>query len=128
MPASRSRASHRGKIGDDGQAGVKRAVELVVCNGKDCRSSKGYTDLLDLAAGVHGSRIVTCQGICHGPVVGVRLAGEQIRWYQRVRGKHSSMLRRLVTTGAGRKRLRAAEVRSKRGRVRRPHHIAPLRR
>lgn len=97
-----------------------RSIELFVCTGSDCRKAKGYDEIRALATSAPDVCLVECQGICHGPVAGVSRDGEPVRWYERVSGDRRRALERVVRTASGRKRLRAAEVRSRRGRMRRP--------
>lgn len=103
---------------------MPRSLALIVCTGKDCSRARGFGATVTIAAAVPGSMSVPCQGICDGPVVGVRM-GEKVRWYRRIRGQRREALARLVTRGRGRKRLRSAEARRHRGRLR---HAGRLRR
>ncbi|HUP76891.1 MAG TPA: hypothetical protein VM282_27910 [Acidimicrobiales bacterium] len=104
---------------------ASREAEIIVCIGGDCGRSKGHHKLLDLAATVPGSATVPCQGICKGPVVGVRMRGG-IRWYKRVRGERRGALARFVRTGSGRKALRSAEARRRRDIIRHRGKLRPL--
>ena len=101
-------------------------MQLVVCTGGDCRRAKGFDEVVELARSSSGGCTVACQGICHGPVVGLRRPGRSIRWYERVRRKRMDVLRDVLATGRGRKRLRSSEVRSKRGRLRHPRRLRPM--
>jgi (2Fe-2S) ferredoxin len=100
---------------------------LIVCIGKDCRKSKGFDALLELAAATTGPMQVTCQSICDGPVVGVCATGS-IAWYSHVRG---SKLRAAVVEAASRgrvrTRLRSREERKKRDQLRHPRQLRPMR-
>lgn len=99
---------------------------IVVCVGKDCRSSKGFSKLRRAAAGVPGSMEVPCQGLCHGPVAGVRVGGD-IRWVSRVRnGKMRAALVKAARRGRLSDRLHAHEVRKRRGVLRAARRLSPL--
>ena len=60
-----------------------------------------------------------------GPVAGVEQTGE-IRWYAKTRGDRRRSLARLLRTGTGRRALRTAEVRKRRGRLKHPARERPL--
>ena len=91
---------------------------LLVCSGKDCRSAKGYGELLALAASLPGSQTVPCQSLCHGPIAGVSIAGD-VRWYERVRtAKVRTRLARSVTTQTFVKSLKPNEIRKRRSVIR----------
>lgn len=94
-------------------------VRLLVCVGGDCRGAKGFDEVMLIARATDGASTVACQGVCKGPVVGVERDGE-LRWYAKVRGDRRRALARLVRTGTGRRALRSAEVRKRRGRLKRP--------
>jgi hypothetical protein len=99
---------------------------IVVCAGKDCRNSKGFEQLRRTAACVPGSMEVACQGLCHGPIVGLRM-GSDVRWVSRVRtGKMRAALVKAAAQGRLGKRLRAYEVRDRRGVVRGRRRLSPL--
>lgn len=100
-------------------------VRLLVCTGSDCRDAKGFDEVVLLARSSEGSSSVACQGVCKGPVVGVERDGE-LRWYAKVRGDRRRALARLVSTGSGRSALRSAEVRKRRGRLKRPGRRRPF--
>lgn len=93
--------------------------ELLVCTGKACRKAKGHQKLVLLAVDHAGSLAVPCQGICDGPVVGIRTR-RGVRWFRRVRGKHRAALKRMFRTGKGRGALRTAEVKRRRDELRHP--------
>jgi hypothetical protein len=99
-----------------------RRAKVIVCTGGDCRRAKGHRELIDLAVSVRGSATIPCQGICDGPVVGVRRHHE-IRWYKRIRGGRRRALARVLRTGRGRKALRSAEARRSRGTIRHPRRL-----
>ena len=100
-------------------------VRLLVCTGSDCRDAKGFAEVVLLARAIEGSSSVACQGVCDGPVAGVERDGE-LRWYVKVRGERRRALARLVRTGTGRAALRSAEVRKRRGRLKRPGRRRPI--
>jgi (2Fe-2S) ferredoxin len=87
---------------------------LLVCTGKDCRESAGYKALIDTAEHMPHAYALPCQGLCHGPIAGVRIDGK-IHWYERVRtGKVRKQLVASVRHGRRRTSLRSHEVRSRR--------------
>jgi hypothetical protein len=88
-------------------------VRLLICVGSDCRKATGYAKLLALAVGTRGASSVPCQGICHGPVIGIEQRGD-LRWYSRVRGERRRAAATVARTGRGRKALRSAELRGRR--------------
>lgn len=99
---------------------------LVVCTGKDCRNDKGFDKLVDMAGRIDGSLESACQGLCHGPVVGVR-EGEDVRWYEKMRSK--SMRERLVeviASGRAAKDLRKHEAKKRHNVVRHPRRLKRL--
>jgi hypothetical protein len=99
---------------------------IVVCAGKDCRNAKGFAKLRRTAAGVPGSMEAPCQGLCHGPIVGLRVGGD-IRWVSRVRSaKMRAALVKAAARGQLGKRLRAREVRARRGVLRAGRRLSPL--
>jgi hypothetical protein len=99
---------------------------LVVCAGKDCRNAKGFDMLCDTASACPGSLRAACQGLCHGPIVGVQTR-HGIRWFSRVRTrKMRAALVTAATTGKISKRLRANEVRKRRNVVRHPGRLVDL--
>lgn len=100
-------------------------LRLLVCVGDDCRDATGFGKVMLLAAASEGATTVACQGICKGPVVGVEQTGE-IRWYAKTRGDRRRSLARLLRTGTGRRALRTAEVRKRRGRLKHPARERPL--
>ena len=100
-------------------------VRLLVCVGDDCRSAAGFDKLMLLAAASEGATTVACQGVCRGPVVGVERKGE-VRWYAKTRGERRRSLSRLLRTGTGRRALRSAEVRKRRGRLKHPDQERPI--
>lgn len=100
-------------------------ARVLVCVGSDCRDAAGFDKVMLLAAASDGATTVACQGVCKGPVVGVERNGE-IRWYSKVRGDHRRTLARLLRTGGGRAALRSAEVRKRRGRLKRPAQRRPI--
>jgi hypothetical protein len=103
------------------------AVRVLVCRGDDCRAARGYDELLLVAAASDGASTVSCQGVCKGPVAGVERDGE-LRWYAKVRGDRRRSLARLLRTGTGRRALRPAEVRKRRGRLKHPERERPIER
>jgi len=100
-------------------------VRLLVCVGDDCRDAAGFDKVMLLAAASDGATSVACQGVCKGPVVGLDRDGE-IRWYSSVRGDRRRALARLLRTGTGRRALRPAEVRKRRGRLKHPDRERPV--
>ena len=101
---------------------------LLVCTGKDCRSAKGFDALRDMAADVSGAVGVPCQGICDGPVVGVRVHGE-VRWFAEVRGgKARRQVKVAIDERDVAKGLRRLEVRGHRGKVEHPKKATRLKR
>lgn len=106
---------------------MSEPARALVCIGDDCRASAGFEAVVLLAAASDGATTVACQGVCKGPVVGVERAGE-IRWYAKVRGERRAALARLLETGKGRKALRPAEVRKRRGRLKHPNRRRPIER
>jgi (2Fe-2S) ferredoxin len=87
---------------------------LLVCAGKDCRGSSGFEALMDAAEHLPHAYATPCQGLCHGPIAGVRVDG-RVHWYERVRtGKVRKQLIASVSEGRRRKALRVHEVRSRR--------------
>lgn len=98
---------------------------VLVCRGGDCRDAAGFKKVMLLAAASDGATSVACQGVCKGPVVGLERDGE-IRWYSSVRGDRRRALARLLRTGTGRKALRSAEVRKRRGRFKHPARERPV--
>jgi hypothetical protein len=100
---------------------------LLVCVGKDCRSSAGFGALVDAASQVRGSCEVPCQDLCHGPIVGVRI-GDGLRWFHRIRGKRlRKALVRSVEQGRIDDELRELEVRGHRDELRHRKKVRPLR-
>ena len=100
---------------------------LLVCTGKDCRDAKGYAAVHELAAEVSGAVGVPCQGICDGPVVGVRVRGE-LRWFGEVKGgKARRQLAQAVAGEEPGKGLKAREARQHRGKLDHPKKAEPLR-
>jgi hypothetical protein len=55
---------------------------IVVC--RKCRNHECLTEILEARADV-SLRLVRCQKICRGPVVGVAVAG-RMEWFERVDG------------------------------------------
>jgi hypothetical protein len=104
---------------------MSEPFRLVVCTGSDCRKSKGFAKVLELATGIDGSTTVPCQDVCHGPVVGLERGGD-IRWYARVRGDRRRVLVAVVRSESGRRVLRSAEVRGRRNVVKRPERRSAL--
>lgn len=100
-------------------------VRVLVCVGGDCRGAKGFDEVMLIARASSGASTVACQGVCKGPVVGVERDGE-LRWYAKVRGDRRRALARLVRTGTGRRALRSAEVRTRRGRLKRSGRRRPI--
>jgi hypothetical protein len=99
---------------------------LVVCAGKDCRNAKGFDKLCDTAGSCTGSQQAACQGLCHGPIVGVQTR-HGIRWFSRVRTrKMRAALVVAARTGEIGKRLRTNEVRKRRNVIRHPGRVADL--
>ena len=63
-----------------------------------CRKCKHHDCLVDVLTGhadvaVH---MVKCQKICHGPVIGVPVAG-RLEWFERVRSVHELAALLLIT-------------------------------
>jgi len=99
---------------------------LLVCAGKDCRGDRGFAELVALARACGGAATVPCQGLCHGPIVGLRVRGE-VRWFSRVRsGRMRAAALRSAARGTPTKRLREHEVRSRRGVVRGEKRLVAL--
>ena len=102
-------------------------VRVLVCVGDDCSAARGFDKLLLVASASDGASTVACQGVCKGPVAGVEREGE-LRWYAKVRGDRRRSLSRLLRTGTGRRALRSAEVRKRRGRLKHPEKRRPIER
>lgn len=99
---------------------------LIVCSGKDCRNSKGYSALIHVAQRTEQAMTAPCQGLCHGPIVGIRDAGG-IRWFSRVRGlKMRQAVVDAAASGRLRKRLRAEEIGKRRNVIRGSSRLRPL--
>lgn len=99
---------------------------IVVCVGKDCRDSKGFDPLRRIASTVSGSMKAGCQGLCHGPIVGLRIDGD-LRWVSHVRtAKMRNALLKAVARGSLPKRLLAHEVSKRRGVLRGGRRLSPL--
>lgn len=90
-----------------------------LCRSGDCRGAKGHDALREalVDAGV-SVRAVNCQDICKGPVVGLKI-NRELRWYKRLRGRAlRQALIKSVERGAPTTRLKAQEVRKRRGKLR----------
>ena len=99
---------------------------LLVCTGKKCRHSKGFTKLVELAGARARAHEAPCQGLCNGPIVGLHVEGE-LRWFSRIRSKRTRFLvTKMIDAGQVPKPLRAREVRRHRGDVRGAHRLHPL--
>ena len=99
---------------------------LIVCTGKDCRTSKGFAKVIRLAEATGDAETTPCQGVCHGPVIGVRCGGD-VRWYEKVRSTSMrSLLTDLLDAGRAAKDLRRREVKKRRDTVRHPRRVKPL--
>ncbi len=99
---------------------------LIVCAGKDCRGSKGFDALAEVASEERGSLQAPCQGLCHGPIVGVRIRGE-VRWFDRIRNsKEREALVKAVRREHIGDRLGDHEVRSRRGELKHSGRLQPL--
>lgn len=105
--------------------GDARRDDLVLCAGRDCRQARGYGRLRELAEATPGSTLVDCQGVCSAPMVGLERRGV-VRWYRKVRGARRRQLVEVLSTGRGRSQLREAEVRRRRGVVRRARRRRPV--
>lgn len=89
---------------------MSKPVCLIVCGGKDCRSDKGFDELMDLASETKTALQAPCQSLCHGPIAAVR-SGSDVRWFSHIRSK--SMRKALVemmATGRVPKELSKHEV------------------
>lgn len=106
-------------------AAEDRRDDLVLCTGGDCRRSRGHERLRELAESTPGASTVPCQGVCAAPMAGLERDGV-VRWYGKVRGERRRTLARVLATGRGRRRLRDAEVRRRRGVVRRSGRRRPV--
>ncbi|HEX4529942.1 MAG TPA: hypothetical protein VIA11_11000 [Acidimicrobiia bacterium] len=72
------------------------ARTVVVC--RKCKHHECLTDILETRTDV-SVRLVKCQKICHGPVVGLPVAG-RMEWFERVNGvKQIAALLLLTTKG-----------------------------
>jgi hypothetical protein len=100
-------------------------VQIIVCTHGDCRKAKGHEKVLQLASAYPGSATVPCQGICRGPVIGLRAHGD-IRWFKNLRGPSRRALERLLRSGGSDKDLRKLEVRKRRGNLRHRNRVRPL--
>jgi hypothetical protein len=98
---------------------------MLLCTGSACRSCDGHQALLRIVEDHPRSSTVACQDICRGPVLGIERGGE-VRWYAKVRNKPRRQLVRRVARGAPRRLLRDAEVRKRRGVVRRRGRRQPI--
>jgi hypothetical protein len=99
---------------------------LLVCAGKDCRGDKGFDALVDLAEGMPHAYALPCQGLCDGPIAGVRVDGSTY-WFEQVRtAKVRDHLVRFVRTGRRSDRLRELEVRKHRDVVKSARRATPL--
>lgn len=99
---------------------------LLVCAGKDCRDSAGFKALMDTAADMPQAYALACQGLCHGPIAGVRVDGT-VHWYERVRtGKVRKQLVASVRQGKRRRSIRSLEVRSRRNVVKGTRRVRAL--
>jgi hypothetical protein len=56
---------------------------VVVCQGKKCSRACGHDALLRQLCKVSDVRVVRCQGICKGSVVGAVLDG-RLEWFERI--------------------------------------------
>src|SRR6188768_2441516 len=91
---------------------------LLVCSGKDCRDAPGFKALMKAAEHAPEAYALPCQGLCHGPIAGVRVDG-RVQWFERVRtGKVRKQLVLSAGTGRPSKPVRSLEVRSRRGVIR----------
>ena len=58
------------------------ALTVAVC--RKCKNHKCITEILESHTDV-SLRLVRCQKICHGPVIGLPIAG-RMEWFERVDG------------------------------------------
>jgi hypothetical protein len=87
---------------------------LLVCTGRDCKGSKQFEALMEMANGLPHAAALPCQGLCHGPIAGVRV-GARVHWYEKVRtGKVRKQLAGALRAGERPKGLRDLEVGSRR--------------
>jgi (2Fe-2S) ferredoxin len=99
---------------------------LMVCTGKDCRKSKGWSDLVHLAASTVRAHEVPCQGLCKGPVVGLAIDGK-VRWFGHVRsGSKRDLVTAMSNTGRVPDELGSRESRKRRGEMRGRGRMHPL--
>ena len=74
---------------------AKHAV-AVVCQGKKCSRACYHQALLRALCKVGDVRVVPCQKVCHGSVVGAELDGE-LEWFERIdSGKLAVLMKRAV--------------------------------
>ena len=88
--------------------------KFFVCRGKECRKRKEeIAALLEVLSGIAAVKIVGCQKICKGPVVGYVGKGGPA-WFKRVDSKKSrKALVQLVTRGKMTKSLRKRRLKKK---------------
>jgi hypothetical protein len=97
---------------------MTKPAPIVVCIGKDCRKAAGFDELLASVRGLDHVDQASCQDLCHGPIVGLRIDGD-LRWYDRIRThKQRAALLRAVTSGRVPGDLRRLEIRKRRNELR----------
>lgn len=99
---------------------------LLVCTGKDCRGSKGFNEMVEMAGDSPRSHEAPCQGLCNGPVVGMQVDGE-LRWFSRLRSaKKRALVTKMLASAHVPGKLREREARKRRGIVRGQRRLHPL--
>jgi hypothetical protein len=90
---------------------------VLVCEGKHC-SSKGSSELGKDLRKCAEVKMVRCQNICEGPVVGFEIGG-YLTWFSKIRSKRTKRaLIDAVQTGRIRRRIAAKIAKRKRDRLR----------
>ena len=79
----------------------------VVCQGKKCSRACAHDALLRSLCKVADVRVVRCQNICHGSVVGVELDG-RLEWFERIGSAKLGVTVKKAVAGGTRSRLPAA--------------------
>jgi hypothetical protein len=77
---------------------------VVVCQSKKCSRACAHDTLLRALCKVADVRVVRCQKICHGSVVGAELDG-RLEWFERIDSPKLAVKLKQVVAGGTRKRL-----------------------